>query len=242
MTGKFKVQGLRLLAERLASSYCERLGLKPSKGEEELFQWFLASILFGAPIFERTAEKTFKLFQANGLTSPKSLLKAGWDRLVELLDAGGYTRYDFKTADKLLEMAANLEKLYGGSLLRLHEEAEDGLTLEEKLKGLARGIGQVTIQIFLREASDALPKAEPLPSAYEILAARNLGITSLKGETREELRKILGQIAEAWRRSRVKVSLPAFRVALLRLGRDYCKKKRCKVCFSSSYCREANSN
>jgi len=237
MVKGLKVEGLRLLAGKLGGLYSGRLGLKPSSGENQLFQWFLASILFGAPIFEGTAEKTFKLFQAEGLTSPRKILEAGWDRLVEVLDAGGYTRYDFKTADKLLEMAGNLERLYGGSLLKLHREASGSLDLEEKLKGLAKGIGSGTLQIFLREAYEVLPKAEPLPSRYEVLAARKLGITGLKGETRGELKRILGQIAEAWRRSRVEIGLPGFRVALLRLGRDYCRKNRCKNCFMASYCQ-----
>jgi endonuclease III len=238
MVRGLKVKGLRLLTEKLGGSYSGKLGLNPSSGDEsQLFQWFLASILFGAPIFERTAEKTFKLFQAEGLTSPKRLLEAGWDRLVEILDAGGYTRYDFKTADKLLEMAGNLERLYRGSLLRLHEKTSDSSDLEGRLRGLAKGIGQATLQIFLREAYEALPKAEPLPSGYEVLAARNLGITSLKGETVKELRLILSQITEAWRQSRLKASLPDFRVALLRLGRDYCRKAKCRVCFMASQCR-----
>jgi len=238
MVKGLKVEGLRLLTEKLGGSYSGKLGLNPSSGDEsQLFQWFLASILFGAPIFERTAEKTFKLFQVEGLTSPKRLLEAGWDRLVEILDAGGYTRYDFKTADKLLEMAGNLERLYRGSLLRLHEKTSDSSDLEERLRGLAKGIGPATLQIFLREAYEALPKAEPLPSNYEVLAARNLGITSLKGETVKELRLILSQITEVWRQSRLKAGLPDFRVALLRLGRDYCRKAKCRVCFMASQCR-----
>jgi endonuclease III len=225
---------LEILVEELGFSYSRRLGLDPSSGDEDqLFQWFLASILFGAPISEKTAEKTFKLFQAERLTDPEKLLEAGWDRLVEILDAGGYTRYDFKTADKLLEMAENLERLYGGSLLKLHEESSDGLEFEKKIMGLAKGIGPVTLQIFLREAYEALPKAEPLPSKYEILAARNLEITNLEGETREELRLILNQIEEAWRQSGLKVGFPEFRVALLRLGRDYCRKTKCSDCFVS---------
>ncbi|RLI26530.1 MAG: hypothetical protein DRO52_02375 [Candidatus Hecatellales archaeon] len=229
-------EALRLLVEKLGGSYSGRLGLNPSASEDQLFQWFLASILFGAPIFERTAEKTFKLFQAEGLTTPRRLLEAGWDRLVEILDAGGYTRYDFKTADKLLEMAGNLERLYGGSLLRLHGEASDSLDLEEKLKGLAKGIGQATLQIFFREASEILPKAEPLPSSYEALAARKLEITGVKGEGRKELKQVLTDIAKAWEKSGLRGGLADFRVALLRLGRDYCRKGRCKVCPLTKYC------
>jgi endonuclease III len=232
-----KAEGLRLLAEQLGGSYSRRLGLKISEGNEKtLFLWFLASILYGAPIGEKTAEKTFRLFVAAGLTSPKRILDAGWDRLVEILDSGGYTRYDFKTADKLLEMCGTLKKKYGCSLLKLHREASGSEDLEAKLKSLAKGIGPATVSIFLREASHVLSKAEPLPSPYEVLAARNLKISNLKGENRQELRKILKEISDAWRLSGLKCGFPDFRAALLRLGRDYCRKGKCEKCPVSRQC------
>jgi hypothetical protein len=39
-------------------------------------------------------------------------VKTGWDGLVSTLDAGGYVRYDFKTATKLLEVMKNLIDQY----------------------------------------------------------------------------------------------------------------------------------
>ncbi|MCJ7633095.1 hypothetical protein MUP77_11975, partial [Candidatus Bathyarchaeota archaeon] len=63
----------------------------------------LASLLFGAPITESSVVKTYNCFQKHGVLTPKQILKTGWDDLVKILDEGGYTRYDFKTADKLLE-------------------------------------------------------------------------------------------------------------------------------------------
>ena len=65
------------------------------------FSWFVASILFGARISEQIAANTYRHFAAAGLVDGlDKLLQAGWDRLVELLDAGGYVRYDFSTATK----------------------------------------------------------------------------------------------------------------------------------------------
>ncbi len=232
-----RAEGLKLLIEKFGGSYSRLLGLEPLSGERQLFQWFLASILFGAPISEKAAMKTFRLFQAEGLDAPKKILKAGWDRLVELLDAGGYTRYDFKTADKLLEMAGNLEKLYGGSLLKLHEEAENAVDLENRLMKLAKGIGPTTVSIFLREAWEALPKAEPLPSAYEILAASNLNIFTLKSRDRAALKKALARLVEVWEKAGKPRTLADFRAALLRLGRDYCRKHRCSQCPVKAFCR-----
>ena len=56
---------------------------------------------------------TFKQFENAGVTTPEAIVAAGWDRLVEILDAGGYVRYDFSTASSLLEAMAKLMKNYG---------------------------------------------------------------------------------------------------------------------------------
>lgn len=63
---------------------------------------------FNAPITEFLVVKTHKRFQKYDVLTPQSLLETGWDSLVKILDEGGYTRYDFKTADRLLEVMKNL--------------------------------------------------------------------------------------------------------------------------------------
>ena len=78
-------------------SYSRELGLDLRKPRDR-FKWFLASMLFAKRISSEIARKTYKLFEAEGLTTPDALLRAGWDKLVEVLDAGGYVRYDFSTA------------------------------------------------------------------------------------------------------------------------------------------------
>ena len=119
-------------------SYSRELGLDLRKPGDR-FKWFLASMLFAKRISSEIARKTYKLFEAEGLTTPDALLRVGWDRLVEVLDAGGYVRYDFSTATNLLEMAKGLKQQYG-DLERLHEEAAGPRELERLLQGL-RGIG-----------------------------------------------------------------------------------------------------
>ncbi|MEM3727444.1 MAG: hypothetical protein QXG49_03565, partial [Candidatus Bathyarchaeia archaeon] len=83
-------------------SYPEKFGLELTKPKDR-FKWFLASMLFAKRISSKIAEKTFmKLIEA-GLTTPKKILEAGWDKLVEILDSGGYVRYDYSTATNILE-------------------------------------------------------------------------------------------------------------------------------------------
>ncbi len=126
------------------------LGINLESGrEEELFKWFLASLLFGKPIQQEVAKKTYFEFEKHAILSAQEILKAGWDKLVEILDNGHYVRYDFSTATKLLEICKELQQRYGSltGLLRQAENRKDlGMRLQE-----FKGIGPVTARIFLRE-------------------------------------------------------------------------------------------
>jgi len=190
--------------------YSEMLGiqLKPGK-DEEVSKWFLASILYSKPIRESSATKTYFCFLKHGVISAKKILQTGWQGLVDILDEGGYTRYDFSTADKLLEVFGNLEKLYDGSLNKLHEMAKDSKDLEEKLKALGKGIGNVTVSVFLREMRDVWRKANPEPSPLVKTAMKKLRIKDLK------------EFAE-----KKKLNLVWLETALLRYAKDFLRKGR----------------
>ncbi len=160
--------------KKFGQLYSEGLGIKLGKGEKEIFKWFLASMLFGKRIGENIAAKTYREFEKAGLTNPQAILDAGWDKLVEVLDAGGYVRYDYSTADRLLDISARLKKEYG-TLSNIHTKAKDGKDLESRLKDF-KGIGPVTMNIFLREMRTVWKKADPEPSAIVREGARKLGI------------------------------------------------------------------
>ena len=87
-----------------------------SKKESELFKWFLACLLFGKPIQQEVAKRTYFEFIKAGLDTPEKILEAGWKKLVEVLDRGHYIRYDFSTADKLLVVMSKLMIDYGGEI------------------------------------------------------------------------------------------------------------------------------
>ena len=85
-----KKQELRALVENLGQKETEVLGIDLSREtDEEIFKWFLVSVLFGAPITESAVIKTYKCFEKHRVLTPKGILDAGWDRVVEILDEGG---------------------------------------------------------------------------------------------------------------------------------------------------------
>jgi endonuclease III len=134
-----------------------------TKNEKEIFKWFLASILFGKRISENIAIKTYREFKKASILCPSEILRAGWDKLVQVLDAGGYVRYDFSTATKLLEISKDLLDKYGEKpLTKIHEIAKDKKELESILQSF-KGIGPVTANIFLRELRTVWKKVDPEP-------------------------------------------------------------------------------
>src|SRR3984893_19214127 len=101
--------------------YAKDLGIDlASKQETEYFKWFLASLLFGKPIQQEVAKRTYFEFVKEGLVTPVAIRQAGWDKLVEVLERGHYVRYDFSTATKLLDVSKALKEKYGtlSALLR----------------------------------------------------------------------------------------------------------------------------
>jgi len=187
--------------------FSEELGLDLRRPEDR-FKWFLASILFAKRISAEIAKRTFLMFVAEGLTSPEAIIKAGWDFLVRVLDAGGYVRYDFSTASNLLATMRKLKREYG-DLEKLHEVARDPRDLERRLMEF-RGVGPVCVNIFLRELRGIWSKARPKPSKIALKVAELIGLKDVE----------------------------PYESALVRIYLEYCKKKRCELCPVHKHCRK----
>jgi endonuclease III len=203
MAGEFSLSLEEIL--RKIPSYPEELGLNLRRAEDR-FKWFLASILFAKRISSDIAKRTYRCFEAEGLTRPERILEAGWDRLVQVLDEGGYVRYDFSTASNLLSIMRFLKEHYG-SLEELYSMARDPEDLEARLQEF-KGVGPVAVNIFLRELRDVWPKARPKPSPIALKIASQLGLSNIE----------------------------PFESALVRLALEFCKRKRCSTCPVVGYC------
>jgi endonuclease III len=227
---------IRALLDKLGGRFSVSLGINLNQGEpQEVFKWFLASILYGARISETIANNTYRVFEKNGVLSPDRILETGWDGLVLLLDVGGYVRYDFKTATKLLEVMAALKERFDGDLNVLHAQAQSPRDLEQKLMELGRGIGPATVNIFLRELRDVWDKADPLPQDLEVTAARSLRLVQT-----DERRGVLNELRSVWERQALPGwSFTDFESSLVRLGNDYCRREKCAACPMAEECERS---
>jgi endonuclease III len=203
------------IKEKLSSlpTYSQEMRLNLEK-QEDRFKWFLVSILFSKRISSEIAKKTYKQFEVEGIVTPEAIINSGYDKLVEVLDAGGYVRYDFSTASNLLSMAKKLKQKYG-SLDNLYLQAKDSKDLEIKLSEF-KGVGPTTVNIFLRELKSVWEKANPPPSP---LAKKVIDILGLKEEVLNE---------------------PSLESRLVRLNLEFCKRKRCSACPAKEMCQQAN--
>ncbi|MEO0293488.1 MAG: hypothetical protein ABIN61_04605 [candidate division WOR-3 bacterium] len=225
---------IKILVEFLGDRFSSRLRIDLSSiKNEEIFKWFIASILFGARISETIVINTYKEFEKERIVSPYMILKTGWDGLVRILDNGGYVRYDFKTATKLLEVIKNFKEMYGGDFNKLQKEAKDPKDLEDKIKALGKGIGEVTVRIFLRELRGLWDKADPPLSPLALRSAINLELISRE----DDVFSGLGKLKLLWRENKIKdKEFVDFETALVRQGKDFCRRRKCGECIVKKYC------
>jgi hypothetical protein len=196
--------------------YAAALGIELAKDRGERFKWFLAAILYGTRISEPLATRTWREFAASGVLMPQRIQDTGWDGLVAILDSGGYTRYDFKTATKLLAVCATLLRDYSGDLDALHAAASGPRDLEARLKALGKGIGDTTAAIFLRELRGIWSKAAPPLSPLALTAAQELGYLR---HGREAEGTALARLQQAWANDgQAAQSFADFEAALVRAG------------------------
>lgn len=203
------------LVKRAGGRYALALGIDPAQGTDERFKWFLAAVLYGARITETLASRTWRAFASRGVLTPQGIVATGWEGLVAILDEGGYTRYDYKTATKLLEVCGALLRDYGGSLDALHDAAAGPRDLESRLKALGKGIGDTTVAIFLRELRGVWTKAAPPLSPLACAAAAAHGYLE-PGQTEG---RALGRLRRVWAASgQPAAGFAEFEAALVREG------------------------
>lgn len=208
--------------------FSTELGIDLQAGPKERQKWFLAAIFYGARISGSLAARTYRVFAENGVLTPEAILARGWDGLVALLDEGGYTRYDFKTATKLLRVMEALKRDYDGQVEQAAARSKDYQELLARLCSLAPGIGPTTVNIFLRELRGIWPQAEPPLSPLAQLSAEHLKLIPphLSPEAAHEA------LAARWQAEPVAGhDFADLEAALVRLGKDYCRKpaRRCPM-------------
>jgi hypothetical protein len=165
----------RQVAEVLGGRYSTELGIDVEAGDAEVDRWFLAATLFGARISARIAARTFRVLTSAGLVRIGQVRHVPSADLIGLLDAGGYARYDFRTAGRLLALSELIGERYDGQVAVIGRRFPAYPGLSAALAALP-GWGPVTIGLFLRELRGVWPGAQPPLDERAVAAAAHLGL------------------------------------------------------------------
>jgi hypothetical protein len=166
-------RAVRQLVHRVGGRFSKELGIDVDAGIEQVERWFLAATLFGTRIPTSVALRTYQALAESGVRTIEDAGRRTWAELVELLDRGGYVRYDYKTASRLLELAGTMSA-HHPSGLRMLARLETA-RLEASLDALP-GWGPVTVRLFLRELRGVWRGATPPPDPRALSTAAHLGL------------------------------------------------------------------
>ena len=130
------------------------LGIDTST-DQGLFDWLLASLLFGRPVQQQVAAKAYRRFKADGWDAPEHFTADDQHPLWHELWEGDYHRMSSVMSEELRDVMRALTADYGGSIARLVRTAGSRAEVSARLERF-KGVGPKTAEIFLREVPDSL--------------------------------------------------------------------------------------
>ncbi len=142
----------------------------------ELFKLLCAALLFSARISNQIAKRAAAALFREGWTQPRKMLAATWEERARILNRAGYARYDERTSTMLEQTSRLLLDKYNGDLNKLREHAACEPRAERELLKEFKGIGDVGVDIFFREAQAIWEELYPFADQRALQAANRLGL------------------------------------------------------------------
>ncbi|RCH67722.1 endonuclease [Streptomyces sp. SDr-06] len=201
MTDQSKV--MRALLRGYGQTYAAEAGIRLKDTPQPLYRTLVLASLLSARIRASVAVATARALYDAGLRDPRRMRDATWQQRVDALGAGGYRRYDERTATQLGDGAQLLLDEWHGDLRALRKQADGDPDELEELLRRTPGLGPAGAGIFRREVQDVWPEFAPFLDAKTIEGAERLGLpqdpaalTRLAGDTpRAELAAALVRAA-----------------------------------------------
>lgn len=167
----------RLLERSNGATFAEDLGVDLGRNEPMgLFLWLVAANLSSARISADQALRAARALKDAGLTTAQHMADATWKERVVILNRNGYARFDEKTSRFLQDMADHCLTEYDGDLRKLRAAAGEDPAEERRLLKAFKGIGDVGVDIFFREAQIAWEEVYPFADKRALKAAEELGL------------------------------------------------------------------
>lgn len=168
---------VRALLDAHGRTYAAEIGFDPTRNKPSpLFRLLCASLLFSARISADIAVRASRALADQGWTTAPKLADSTWTERTRTLNEAGYARYDERTATMLGETTDHVLAHYGGDLRQLRERAGRDPDTERRLLEECKGIGDVGVDIFFREAQGAWDELHPFVDRRARETAEALGL------------------------------------------------------------------
>lgn len=141
-----------------------------------LFQLLVLCMLASKPIDAAIAMQAAKeLFRA-GLRTPRAVLAANRQTMIDAFARAHYVRYDESSATRLTELATRVDEDYRNDLRTLARVSKPDVRGAKQLLKQFTGIGDTGSDIFLREVQDVWPWVRPYFDKRALDSAEQLGL------------------------------------------------------------------
>ncbi|MDD4866963.1 MAG: endonuclease [Mycobacterium sp.] len=194
---------VRRLLDGAGNTYAAEAGIKVDDKPMPLFQLLVLCMLASKPIDAAIAVGAAREIFKAGLRTPKAVLEADRQTMIDAFGRASYARYDESSATRLTEMAERVRDDYSGDLRELAGRSGRDVSAAKRMLKQFKGIGDTGADIFLREVQDVWTWVRPYFDDRAIGAAKQLGLPT----TPEKL----GSLAP---RSNARLAAALVRVAL----------------------------
>jgi endonuclease III len=167
-------QLLKVAGTTYAAEADVRIGDKPMP----LFQLLVLCMLASKPIDATIAMRAGHELFSDGLKTPKAVLDAERQTMIEAFGRAHYARYDESSATRLTEMAQRVVDDYSGDLREIPRRTSNNVAAAKQMLKQLKGIGDTGADIFLREVQDVWTWVRPHFDKRATRTAKALGLPS----------------------------------------------------------------
>lgn len=158
------------------TTYAAQARITMSDKPMPLFQLLVLCMLASKPIDAAIAMGAARELFKSGLRTPKAVLAADRQTMIDAFGRAHYVRYDESSATRLGDMAERVRDDYSGDLRELADRSGHDVAAAKRMLTKFKGIGDTGADIFLREVQDVWTWVRPYFDDRATGTAKRLGL------------------------------------------------------------------
>jgi endonuclease III len=171
-------QVVRRLLDAAGKTYAAEAGVRVSDKPMPLFQLLVLCMLASKPIDATIAMRAGRELFSDGLKTPKAVLAADRQTMIDAFGRAHYVRYDESSATRLTEMAQRVVDEHSGDLRDIARRSSEDVGAAKRMFKKFKGIGDTGADIYLREVQDVWTWVRPYFDKRATKTAKALGLPS----------------------------------------------------------------